>query len=92
MHACVGREGSGARSFLDLTHRNIDAVFWQCFLFSFFRRQYFQMKMILLKFFGPSLQFPCESNFLHRVMVWDSDFTQNFTERNNVQNNDLQKT
>ena len=50
------------------------------------------MKMILLKFFGPSLQFPYESNFLHRVMVWDSDFTQNFTERNIVQNNDLQKT
>ena len=91
------REGSGARSFLDLTHRNIGAVFWQCFLFSFFfsfffRRQYFQMKMILLKVFGPSLQFPYESNFLHRVMVWDSDFTQNFTERNIVQNNDLQKT
>ena len=51
------------------------------------------MKMILLKFFGPSLKFPCESNFpLHRVMVWDSDFAQNFTERNIVQNNDLQKT
>ena len=49
--------------------------------------------MILLKFFGPSLQFPCESNFpLHRVMVWDSDCAQNFTERNIVQNNDLKKT
>ena len=48
---------------------------------------------LLLKFFGPSLKFPCESNFpLHRVMVWDSDFAQNFTERNIVQNNDLQKT
>ena len=34
----MGRKGSGARSFLDLTHRNIGAVFWQCFLsfFSFF--------------------------------------------------------
>ena len=50
------------------------------------------MKMILLKFFGPSLQFPCDSNVpLHRVMVWDSDFAQIFTERNIVQNNDLQK-
>ena len=67
------------------------AVFWQCFHF-FLRRQYFQMKMILLKFFGPGLQLPCESNFLHRVMVWDSDFTQNFAERNIAQNNDLLKT
>ena len=51
------------------------------------------MKIFVLKFFGPGLQFPCESNFpLHRVMVWDSDFAQSFTERNIVQNNDLQKT
>ena len=78
------------KSFLDLTDRNFGAVFWHFF---FLRGQYFQMKMILLKFFGPSLQFPCDSNFLlHRVMVWDSDFTQKFTERNSVQNNDLQKT
>ena len=63
---CVwGGEGLGVRSFLDLTDRNFGAVFWQCFLF-FLRRQYFQMKLIF-KFFGPSLQFPCESNFLHRV-------------------------
>ena len=93
---CGEREGLGAKSFLDLTDRNFGAVFWQSFLFlSFFflRRQHFQMKMILLKFFGPNLQFSCESNFpLHRVMVWDSDFAQNFTERNIVQNNDLQKT
>ena len=97
---CGEREGLGAKSFLDLTDRNVGAVFWQCFLSLFFfsiiiflRRQHFQMKIILLKFFGPSLQFPCESNFpLHRVMVWDSDFAQNFTERNIVQNNDLQKT
>ena len=90
----MGREGSGARSFLDLTHRNIGAVFLAMFsfFFFFFRRQYFQMKMILLKFFGPSLQFPYDSNFLHRVMVWYSDSTQSFTERNIVQNNDLQKT
>ena len=27
---CVGREGLGARSFLD---RNFGAVFWQCLLF-----------------------------------------------------------
>ena len=58
------------------------------------------MKMILLKFFGPSrelflvltLQISYESNFLHRVIVWYSDFTKKFTERNIVQNNDLQKT
>ena len=87
---CGEREGLGAKSFLGLTDGNFGAVFWQCFLFSFF---FFQMKMILLKFFGPSLKFPCESNFpLHRVMVWDSDFAQNFTGRNIVQNNDLQKT
>ena len=81
-HACVGREWLGARSFLYLTDRNFGAVFWQCFLFFFLRRQYFQSKIILLKFFGPRLQFPCESNFLFRVMVWDSNFTQNVTERN----------
>ena len=94
MYVWGEREGLGAKSFLDLTDRNFGAVIWQCFFFFFFlRRKYFQMKMILLKFFGPSLQFPCESNFpLHRVMVWDSDFAQNFTERNIVQNNDLQKT
>ena len=32
-HVCVGREGLGAKSFLDLTDRNVGAVFWQCFLF-----------------------------------------------------------
>ena len=29
---CGEREGLGAKSFLDLTDRNLGAVFWQCFL------------------------------------------------------------
>ena len=93
---CGEREGLGTKSFLDLMDRNwcsTLAMFSFLFFFFFFGRQYFQMKMILLKFIGPSLQFPCESNFpLHRMMVWDSDIAQNFTERNIVQNNCLQKT
>ena len=69
--------------------------FFFFFFFLFLKKTIFSNENdnILLKFFGPSLKFPCESNFsLHRVMVWDSDFAQNFTERNIVQNNDLQKT